>query len=409
MEAVLSWVKQIFILSILSTVVTHLMPSAKYTKYASYICGLLIVMVCIQPLAAVFHGGISPDKIYESVMTYNQSNRLKQELTYREGDSAQSVMEAYEKETAKTVEEYVLENGYYPAKTTVTVEKDKDSKDYGKICAVSVVLSEKKEQQISVEQIVIGERRRKRKNNLNSKDMEDNLILEGLLSMVTELKEKLEAQVTPASREETLERLEAIEQALSELHSNLTVPEEKLQVIQSQLDDIKSRMQGQQKNIEDTKKITLETYRYFKVMIDTLGSCKTDKEDVTPLPFYQRIYNKITSWIRPGLFVFWAVLVICSASIFLNVRLVTRMQQLQDNDIKYRYLLMQGWADGEIFDILETKFNWQRDNGFIQSLTDSVIDFEYRSRKQAEALERARLLNEQAEQLRKEADKLGKP
>lgn len=239
--------------------------------------------------------------------------------------------------------------------------------------------------------------------------MEDNLILEGLLSMVTELKGKLEAQVTPASREETLERLEAIEQALSELHSNLTVPEEKLQVIQSQLDDIKSRMQGQQKNIEDTKKITLETYRCFKVMIDTLGSCKMDKEDVTPLPFYQRIYNKITSWIRPGLFVFWAVLVICSASIFLNVRLVTRMQQLQDNDIKYRYLLMQGWADGEIFDILETKFNWQRDNGFIQSLTDSVIDFEYRSRKQVEALERARLLNEQAEQLRKEADKLGKP
>ena len=239
--------------------------------------------------------------------------------------------------------------------------------------------------------------------------MEDNLILEGLLSMVTELKGKLEAQVTPASREETLERLEAIEQALSELHSNSAVPEEKLQVIQSQLDDIRNRMQGQQKNIEDTKKITLETYRNFKIMVDTLNSYKTDKEEVAPLPFYQRIYNKVTSWIRPGLFVFSAVLVICSASIFLNVRLVTRMQQLQDNDIKYRYLLMQGWADGEIFDILETKFNWQRDNGFIQSLTDSVIDFEYRSRKQAETLERARLLNEQAEQLRKEADKLGKP
>ena len=239
--------------------------------------------------------------------------------------------------------------------------------------------------------------------------MEKNLILEGLLSMVTELKEKQEAQVTPASREETLERLGAIEQALSELHSNSAVPEEKLRVIQSQLDDIRSRMQGQQKNIEDTKKITLETYRNFKIMVDTLNSYKTDKEEATPLPFYQRIYNKVTSWIRPGLFVFSAVLVICSASIFLNVRLVTRMQQLQDNDIKYRYLLMQGWADGEIFDILETKFNWQRDNGFIQSLTDSVIDFEYRSRKQAETLERARLLNEQAEQLRKEADKLGKP
>ena len=61
--------------------------------------------------------------------------------------------------------------------------------------------------------------------------MEKNLILEGLLSMVTELKEKQEAQVTPASREETLERLNAIEQVLSELHSNPAIPEKDLQAI----------------------------------------------------------------------------------------------------------------------------------------------------------------------------------
>ena len=41
--------------------------------------------------------------------------------------------------------------------------------------------------------------------------MEDNLILEGLLSMVTELKERQEKQVTPASREETINRLDVIE------------------------------------------------------------------------------------------------------------------------------------------------------------------------------------------------------
>ena len=235
------------------------------------------------------------------------------------------------------------------------------------------------------------------------------MILEGLLSMVTELKEKQETQVTPASREETLERLNAIEQALSELHSNPAVPEKDLQAIQSQLDEIRNRMQGQQKHIEDTKKIVLETYRCFKVMIDALGSCKTDKEEAAPLPLYQRIYNKITSWIRPGLFVFSAVLVVCSVSIFLNVRLAERMQQLQDNDMKYRYILMKEEADGGCLDLLETNFSRERDNAFIQNLTDSVTDFEYRSRKQAEALERARLLNEQAEQLRKEADKLGKP
>lgn len=55
--------------------------------------------------------------------------------------------------------------------------------------------------------------------------MEENLILEGLLSMVTELKEKQEAQVTPASREETLERLDVIERTLSELRRNPAIPE----------------------------------------------------------------------------------------------------------------------------------------------------------------------------------------
>ena len=125
--------------------------------------------------------------------------------------------------------------------------------------------------------------------------MEENLLLEGLLSMVTELKEKQEAQVTPASREETLERLNTIEQALSELYSNPAVPEKDLQAIRNQLDEIRNRMQGQQKHIEDTKKIVLEIYRCFKVMIDALGSCKTNKEDAAPLPLCQRIYNKIAS------------------------------------------------------------------------------------------------------------------
>ena len=156
MEAVLSWVKQIFILSILSTVVTHLMPSAKYTKYASYICGLLIVMVCIQPLAAVFTEAFHRIKFYESVMTYNQSNWLKQELTYRKG-ILHSLSWKPMKRNGKNRGRICTGKRLLPCKTTVTVEKDKDSKDYGKICAVSVVLSEKKEQQISVEQIVIGE------------------------------------------------------------------------------------------------------------------------------------------------------------------------------------------------------------------------------------------------------------
>ena len=239
--------------------------------------------------------------------------------------------------------------------------------------------------------------------------MEENLILEGLLSMVTELKEKQEAQVTPASREETLERLDAIERTLSELHGSPAVPKKELQAVQSRLDSIRDEMQGQQKHIEDTKRIALETYRCFNVMVKTLNAYGTEREEAAPLPFYRQIYNRVASWVRPRLFLFSAGLIVCATSLFLNVRLAERMGQLQDNDMKYRYLLMQGQADGNTLERLENKFKWQRDVRFIRSLTDSVLDFEERCRRQAEALERARLLNEQAERLKKEADKIGNP
>ena len=239
--------------------------------------------------------------------------------------------------------------------------------------------------------------------------MEDYLILEGLLSMVTELKGKQEAQVTPASREETLERLGAIEQALSELHSSPAVPEKELQAIQSQLADIRNAEQEQQQSIGEVRKFVTATYRCLKEMLDALDSYRkertTEKAETEPASLSRRI----SGLLHPKLFVFLAGLVVCFVSLFLNVRLAGRMQQLQDNDMKYRYLLMQGQADGETFDMLENKFKWQRDNGFIRSLTDSVIDFEYRIQKQAEPLDRARLFNEHAEHLKKEADKLGKP
>lgn len=79
--------------------------------------------------------------------------------------------------------------------------------------------------------------------------MEENLILEGLLSMVTELKEKQEAQVTPAGREETLSRMEAIERALSELRRNPAVPEKELQDILTRLAELRKSGQEQRQAI----------------------------------------------------------------------------------------------------------------------------------------------------------------
>ena len=232
--------------------------------------------------------------------------------------------------------------------------------------------------------------------------MENNLILEGLLSMVTELKERQEKQVTPASREETINRLDVIEQRISEMQGKSGIPENMVQE--------KGQSENQKQDLEDIKGLIVTSHRYFKERLKVLFPADdTPTGETTPVSWHDKLIYRVTPYLKPKFFLLSAGFIICITSLILNIRFTERMQRLQDNDIKYRYILMKGKADGSSLDLLETKFSRERDNAFIRSLTNSVKGFEYRSRKQAEALERARLLNEQAEQLREEADKLGKP
>ena len=241
--------------------------------------------------------------------------------------------------------------------------------------------------------------------------MEDNLILEGLLSMVTELKERQEKQVTPASREETINRLDVIEQRISDMQGKSGIPENTMREILNQIGSIrKGQSENQKQDLEDIKGLIVTSHRYFKERLKVLfPTDNTPAGEATPVSWYDKLTYRVTPYLKPKFFLLSAGIIICLVSLVLNVRFVQKMQQLQDNDIKYRYILMKGTADGSSLDLLETKFSRERDNDFIRSLTDSVKGFEYRSRKQAETLERARLLNEQAEQLKEEADKLGKP
>lgn len=241
--------------------------------------------------------------------------------------------------------------------------------------------------------------------------MENNLILEGLLSMVTELKERQEMQVTPASREETINRLDVIEQRISEMQGKSGITENTVQEILNQIGNIrKGQSEKQKQDLEDIKGLIVTSHRYFKERLKVLFPADdTPTGETTPVSWHDKLIYRVTPYLKPKFFLLSAGIIICLVSLALNVRFIQRMQRLQDNDIKYRYILMKGKIDGSSLDLLETRFSRERDNAFIRSLTDSVKGFEYRSRKQAEALERARLLNEQAEQLREKADKLGKP
>ncbi|MGYP001778375782 len=73
---------------------------------------------------------------------------------------------------------------------------------------------------------------------------------------------------------------------------------------------------------------------------------------------------------------------------------------LSDNDLKYRLIKMYGSISGNELDTLEVVFHRDRDKTVIRNIRHEVEDFEYRIRVRAEKLERARLLQQEAEALR---------
>lgn len=76
-----------------------------------------------------------------------------------------------------------------------------------------------------------------------------------------------------------------------------------------------------------------------------------------------------------------------------------RNMQLSDNDLKYRFIKMKGRATGNDLDTLEAVFTRNRSKEVIGNIRNVVEDFEYRTRVRTEKLERARLLQQEAQEL----------
>ncbi len=77
-----------------------------------------------------------------------------------------------------------------------------------------------------------------------------------------------------------------------------------------------------------------------------------------------------------------------------------RNMDLSDNDLKYRLIKMYGGISANELDTLEMVFHRDRNKTVIRNIRNEVEDFEYRTRVRAEKLERARLLQQEAEELK---------
>lgn len=140
MQSIIIWGRQIFIVCIISNIFIRLVPSQKYEKYIKYICGIILLVICITPVLEFFNSSFSFSQIYEKFQNGSSIKQLKNELKYT-STAGSAMLDSYIAEVEKDVDTFTLEEGLYPVSTQVIIDEDEQSDSFGNIQDMKLVVS----------------------------------------------------------------------------------------------------------------------------------------------------------------------------------------------------------------------------------------------------------------------------
>lgn len=160
--------------------------------------------------------------------------------------------------------------------------------------------------------------------------------------------------------------------------------------------------QKQSKGNTSSNNSTSEEVSELKSVFDTFQQEQLGKlEDVENLIRSEKRKIEFTATSMPGLSVLFSLATILVILSFWIYSLKVQVNDYSDNDLKYRFIQMQGKADSEDFAILDSVFYFDRNSKKIKELRKQVEVFEENVK------QRARII-EQEEKLKKEKEGIEK-
>lgn len=181
---------------------------------------------------------------------------------------------------------------------------------------------------------------------------------------------------------------EELKQILKRVESNSTKPESSVK------QDIIST--------SDLANITNQVSQLEELIIQKLE--QLEQAQTAPKKMHHRIsIDIISSWVFITIIVIGLMLLI---SLFFHYKQREVINNLSDNDLKYRYIKAFNKADSVSVYKLEDVFEYNRDSKVIKEIRQSVEKYEQDVIDKARRMEQAKLKEEEAERLQNEASKL---
>lgn len=225
----------------------------------------------------------------------------------------------------------------------------------------------------------------------NNSENEMSLVLDGMSNMLSDIKVLLE------------------ERPSNDGNEDLALLSDRLNLLQQDIQALKDKTIVNHQDWEDSLIVVkkyIEALQVCKDMVKTRADVFAELQHIAEqVKRLERItVHKCHSFelktSRPFFFQIGLIIVVM-ALICGNAYQFKRNRKLEDNDLKYRYILMRGGVNGSKLDTLETCFNRNRNDEQVDVIREQVEKFEYRSKKRAEKLEQVRLLKQKVTDLEK--------
>lgn len=141
MDKLLGWVKQIFVISILSELVIHILPDEKYEGVVRLLCGCMITAACIMPVLNIINAEYDAD--IDLFAKTSQISELGSQIRFSGKDSSDVMIEKYIETQQEFVTKKVMEDGFTPSEVEIVIDTDEDSDTYLDVQKINIAIDKK--------------------------------------------------------------------------------------------------------------------------------------------------------------------------------------------------------------------------------------------------------------------------
>lgn len=140
MTELVSWIKNIAIFYIVAALILQLIPGKEYHKYIRVFIGMITIILIVNPLSRILGNKEDLSEYFKSNYNLQMEDELIAELEIMGELREKAILEDYILPVQNNIKKYTDSIGVKYIDSTITVETDERSEDFGKITNIELMV-----------------------------------------------------------------------------------------------------------------------------------------------------------------------------------------------------------------------------------------------------------------------------